>query len=86
MPLLMGYMLGNMMGGSSGFQQPVYRDRDGNAVVSGGGGRSYYNVGSFGGASASGARTFRPATQITQVSRGGFGGTASAMRGFSAGS
>lgn len=98
MPLLMGYMMGNMMGGSR-YAQPVYRDRDNNAVTpSAGGGAGAYRVGTFSGGSGgtgfgsagaggSAARTaaFQPAAQPTQISRGGFGSTASRFSGSSGG-
>jgi uncharacterized protein YgiB involved in biofilm formation len=71
MPLMMGYMVGNMMGGNR-FSQPVYRGPDNTAVMPGGGG--LLNVGRF---DSQGARpAFRPAMQIAPVSRGGFGSTA----------
>jgi uncharacterized protein YgiB involved in biofilm formation len=81
MPLLMGYMLGNMMSGPR-YAEPVYRDRNNNAVTPGAGGNGTYRVGSFAGggvatSTSAGARpAFRPASQVTQVSRGGFGTTA----------
>jgi uncharacterized protein YgiB involved in biofilm formation len=85
MPMLMGYMLGNMMGGNQ-FHQPVYRGRDGSAVMPNAG--RHFNVGSFAGAGAgaAAANSFRPAQQVTQVTRGGFGSTASAYRSTSSGS
>jgi uncharacterized protein YgiB involved in biofilm formation len=81
MPLLMGYMMGNMLGGPR-YAQPVYRDRDDNAVTPGRGGGGAYRVGSFSGTGAGTATTgtraaFRPAPQVTQISRGGFGSSAS---------
>ena len=83
MPMMMGYMLGNMMGGNS-FQQPVYRGRDGAAVMPAGG--KAYNVGNFAGSgSPADAKSFRPAAQVTQVARGGFGSSATAMRSTSSG-
>ncbi len=83
MPMMMGYMLGNMMGGNS-FQQPVYRGADGAAVMPNGG--KTYNVGTFSGpGSPADAKSFRPAAQVTQVARGGFGSTATAMRSSSSG-
>ncbi|HEU0070186.1 MAG TPA: DUF1190 domain-containing protein [Alphaproteobacteria bacterium] len=69
MPLLMGYMMGNMMGGNR-FNEPVYRDRQGNAVMNSGG--RAYNVGSFGATAGRTAASFRPAAP-TQIARGGFG-------------
>jgi len=76
MPLLMGYMMGNMLGGNR-FSQPVYRGRDGGAVMNNGG--RLYNVGNFGGATAAGrTASFRPA-QASPISRGGFGGSSAAF-------
>ena len=84
MPMLMGYMMGNMLGGNQ-FHQPVYRGRDGSAVMPNAG--KAFNVGSFAnaGSSATAAKSFRSAPQITQVARGGLGSTASAYRGTSFG-
>jgi uncharacterized protein YgiB involved in biofilm formation len=76
MPMLMGYMMGNMMGGNR-FSQPVYRGRDGSAVMNNGG--RLFNVGAFGGSGVGRAASFRPATQIAQVSRGGFGGSSASF-------
>jgi uncharacterized protein YgiB involved in biofilm formation len=75
MPLLMGYMVGNMMGGNR-FSQPVYRGPDNTAVMPNQG--RLFNVGRFDNAGAGvGSRpSFRPATHIAEVSRGGFGSTA----------
>lgn len=78
MPMLMGYMLGNALGGPSRFNQPVYRG-PGNTAVMPNQGR-LYNIGSFAGVGRTGATSFRPATQIAQVQRGGFGSTATAYR------
>lgn len=75
MPLLMGYMMGNMMGGNR-FSQPVYRGRDGGAVMNNNG--RLFNVGNFGGATAGRTASFRPA-QATPVTRGGFGGSSMAF-------
>ncbi len=71
MPMMMGYMIGNMMGGNR-FSQPVYRG-PGNSAVMPSGGR-LLNVGRFDSLGAGpGTRTaFQPAP----VSRGGFGSTA----------
>jgi uncharacterized protein YgiB involved in biofilm formation len=76
MPLLMGYMMGNLLSGSR-FSQPVYRGPNNSAVMPSGG--KLFNVGSFAGTGA-GATAFRPAAQVTQVARGGFGSTATAYR------
>jgi uncharacterized protein YgiB involved in biofilm formation len=96
MPLLMGYMIGNMMSGPR-YAQPVYRDRDNNAVTPGAGGSGAYRVGTFSGTgsgagtaggfsgASAGRATFQPAAQVTQVSRGGFGSTASRFSGTSGG-
>jgi uncharacterized protein YgiB involved in biofilm formation len=75
MPLMMGYMMGNMMNRNR-YSQPVYRGPGNTAVVPSGG--RLLNVGrfdNFGG--AAGTRpAFRPTAQLTPVSRGGFGSTA----------
>lgn len=76
MPLLMGYMMGNMLGGNR-FSQPVYRGPNNSAMMPSGG--KLFNVGSFAG-TGTGATAFRPAAQATQVARGGFGSTATAYR------
>jgi uncharacterized protein YgiB involved in biofilm formation len=76
MPMMMGYMMGNMMGGSR-FSQPVYRGPNDTAVMPSGGG--LLNVGRFDNLGA-GRAAFRPAAQITPVSRGGFGSTAANYR------
>jgi len=68
MPMMMGYMLGNMMGG--GWYGPVYRGRDNAAFTTTAGG-STYNVGSFNGSGRGAA--FSSSGAITQVARGGFG-------------
>ena len=78
MPMMMGFMVGNMVGNM--FSQPVYRGPANSAVMPSG--NKLYNVGSFAGAGQS--ASFRP-TQIAQVQRGGFGGTASAFRSTSGG-
>ncbi|MSP66747.1 MAG: DUF1190 domain-containing protein [Alphaproteobacteria bacterium] len=77
MPLLMGYMIGNALGGNR-FNQPVYRGPDNSAVMPRGG--KAFNVGNFAGSGVQGASGFRPAAQVTQVARGGFGTTATAFR------
>ena len=83
MPMMMGYMMGNMMGGGrSSFNQPVYRGANNTAVTQTSGGKMF-NIGSFGGAGRNAATSFRPATQVAQVgsvSRGGFGSSATAHR------
>lgn len=71
MPMMMGYMMGSMMGGSR-FSQPVYRG-PGNTAVMPSGGR-LLNVGRFD--NLGGRAAFRPAAQVAPVSRGGFGSTA----------
>ena len=71
MPLLMGYMMGNMMGGNR-YAQPVYRGQNNSAVVSNRG--RLFNVGNFD--NAAGRSAFRPATRVAEVRRGGFGTTA----------
>jgi len=78
LPMLMGYMIGNALAGNR-FSQPVYRGADNAAVMPKGG--KAFNVGSFpAGAGVQGAANFRPAAQVTQVARGGFGSTATAFR------
>jgi uncharacterized protein YgiB involved in biofilm formation len=80
MPLLMGYMMGNMLSGPSRYSAPVYRGPDNTAMTQGKGG-SLYNVGTFAGSgSTASSSSFRPATQVAQVSRGGFGSTGTAFR------
>lgn len=76
MPLLMGYMMGNMLGGNR-FSQPVFRGPNNSAVMPNRG--KLFNVGNFAG-TAAGSSAFRPAAQATQVARGGFGSTATAYR------
>jgi uncharacterized protein YgiB involved in biofilm formation len=75
MPLMMGYMIGNMLGGNR-FSQPVYRGPDNTAMMPSGG--RLMNVGRFDnfGAGAGARPAFRPAAQASEVSRGGFGSTA----------
>jgi uncharacterized protein YgiB involved in biofilm formation len=75
-PLMMGYMMGNMMGGGR-FSQPVYRGPNNTAIMPSRGG--LLNVGRFDNLAA-GRTAFRPAPQITPVSRGGFGSTAANYR------
>lgn len=69
MPMMMGYMIGNMMGG--GFNRPVYRGPDNSAMMGNQG--KFYNVGTFAGAGKD--ASFR-ASPITQTQRGGFGTSA----------
>ena len=76
MPMMMGYMMGNMMNGGR-YAQPVYRGPNNTAVMPAGG--RLLNVGRFDNLGA-GRAAFRPAPQITTVSRGGFGGTAANYR------
>lgn len=78
MPMLMGYMMGNMLGGQSRFNQPVYRGPDNTAMTQNRG--KMFNIGNFSGAGRTAASTFRPAAQVAQVQRGGFGSTATAYR------
>lgn len=77
MPMLMGYMMGNMLGGNR-YAAPVYRGPDNTAITQNRG--KMFNIGNFGGAGRSAASTFRPASQVAQVQRGGFGSSASAYR------
>ena len=82
MPMMMGYMMGNMLGGQSRFNQPVYRGPNNTAMTQTSSGKMF-NIGSFGGAGRNAATSFRPATQVAQVgsvSRGGFGSSATAHR------
>lgn len=74
MPLLMGYMIGNMFDGNR-YAQPVYRGPGNSAVVASGG--RQFNVGNF--TAAGGQTAFRATPQATSTARGGFGTTA---RGF----
>lgn len=79
MPMMMGYMLGNMMGGNNNrFNAPVYRGVDNTAVMPRNG--KFLNVGSFAGAGVRSAAAFRPAAQVAPVSRSGFGSTAASYR------
>ena len=59
------------------FAQPVYRGPNNTAVMPNGG--RLLNVGRFDNLGA-GRAAFRPAPQITTVSRGGFGSTAASYR------
>jgi uncharacterized protein YgiB involved in biofilm formation len=77
MPMLMGYMMGNMLGGNR-YAAPVYRGPENTAITQNRG--KMFNIGNFGGAGRSAASTFRPASQIAQVQRGGFGSSATAYR------
>lgn len=77
MPLLMGYMMGNMLSGNR-YSQPVWRGTNNQAVMPGKSG-GFFGVGSFG-SNATGTSAFRPATQVAQVPRGGFGSTATSYR------
>ena len=81
MPMLMGYMMGNMLGGPSRFNEPVYRGPNGSAITQNSSGKMF-NIGSFSGVGRSAATSFRssPATQVGSVSRGGFGSTSTAYR------
>jgi uncharacterized protein YgiB involved in biofilm formation len=78
MPMLMGYMMGNMLGG--GFNQPVYRGPDNTALTRSGG--QTYNVGTFAGSGRNG--TFQPGA-ATPVQRGGFGTSVASYRSTSSG-
>jgi uncharacterized protein YgiB involved in biofilm formation len=79
MPMLMGYMMGNMLGGQNRFYEPVYRGPNNTAITQTRGGKMF-NIGSFSGVGRGAASSFRPATQVAQVQRGGFGSKASAFR------
>ena len=78
MPLLMGYMMGNMLSGGNRYSQPVWRGTNNQGVMPGKSG-GFFGVGNFD-RSATGASSFRPATQVAQVPRGGFGSMATAFR------
>ncbi len=82
MPLLMGYMMGNMLGGNR-FASPVFRGLNNTAVMPNRG--QLYNVGRFGGTVPGVRPTFQASASPQPVARGGFGGTASAYRGTSGG-
>jgi uncharacterized protein YgiB involved in biofilm formation len=86
MPMLMGYMLGNMLGGNQ-FNQPVYRGPNNSALTSSRSGKAY-NIGTFAGTgrTATATSSFRPSTQVTQVSRGGFGSSSRSYSSTSSGS
>lgn len=77
MPMLMGYMMGNMLGGNR-YAAPVYRGPDNTAITQNRG--KMFNVGNFAGGGRTAASTFRPAAQVAQVQRGGFGSKATAFR------
>ena len=66
MPMMMGYMMGNLMSG--GFNRPVYRGPNNSAMMGNQG--KFYNVGSFAGAGKSANFSASP---VTQTQRGGFG-------------
>lgn len=78
MPMMMGYMLGNMMAGGNRFNAPIYRGVNNTAVMPRNG--KFLNVGSFAGSGARSATAFRPAAQVAPVSRSGFGSTAASFR------
>jgi uncharacterized protein YgiB involved in biofilm formation len=73
MPLMMGYMLGNMMGGPGYMSQPLYRPA---------GSQTYYSAAGTGVATGPGKvnvsqAAFKPqASAVGSVSRGGFGSSA----------
>lgn len=71
MPMMMGYMMGNMLSGGSAFNRPVYRGPDNSAMMGNQG--KFYNVGTFAGAGKD--ASFR-ASPVTQTQRGGFGTSA----------
>ena len=77
MPIMAGYMLGNLLGGNR-FNQPVYRGPGNSAVMPKGG--KFFNVGSFASPTAGGRAGFQPAAQFAEVKRGGLGSTAMASR------
>lgn len=75
MPLMMGYMLGNMLSNNR-YNQPVYRGPNNEAVMPRNG--RFFNVGAFSGG-VNKAAGFQRAAQVTPVTRGGFGGTSKAF-------
>jgi len=83
MPMLMGYMMGNMLGGNR-FAGPVYRGPDNTAITQNRG--KMFNIGNFSGAGRTAASSFQRSSQVAQVQRGGFGSTATAQRSSTAGS
>lgn len=79
MPMMMGYMLGNMMGGNA-YNSPVYRGPNNSAMTQAGG--KVFNAGTFAGTGR--GASFNQSASFSPVSRGGFGSTA--MRHTSSGS
>ena len=81
MPMMMGYMMGNMLGGR-GWGSPVYRDRANTGFTTAPNGKTY-NVGTF--SSGAGRNASFQQGALTQVSRNGFGASSRSYSG-SAGS
>ncbi len=78
LPLLAGYMIGNMMGGRGLGAKPLYRTSAGRYATPGGGTilsglRGKTNLGANSFAAAPNTRTAAPLTRSTVQSRGGFG-------------
>ncbi|TDL79664.1 DUF1190 domain-containing protein [Palleronia sediminis] len=91
LPLLAGYMIGNMLGGRGMAAQPLYRTQGGRFATPGGGttlsglrGRTNLAPAAF--SSAPSTRTAAPLSRAAVQSRGGFGagrtGGGTAARGF----
>ncbi|WP_335947237.1 MULTISPECIES: DUF1190 domain-containing protein [Salipiger] len=90
MPLLAGYLIGNMLGGQRGLAaQPMYRNANGRFTTPAGGttyanntGRANLNPSTFNKAPVTAGKP--PLTRATAASRGGFGGskTGSGLRSF----
>lgn len=89
MPLLAGYLIGNMLGGRSGLagSQPLYKTADGRfsnatgaSTYSANSGRTQLNASSFTRPQATVGRA--PMTQASVASRGGFGKTGGFRGGF----
>lgn len=88
MPLMAGYLLGNMLGGRQGMaaSQPMYRTADGkfaNAsgsnVYNGNSGKAKLGASSFNKPAATAGKA--PMTKASVASRGGFGSSAAARSG-----
>lgn len=88
MPLIAGYLIGNMLGGGRGLgAQPMYRTADGrfttpsgNATYTNNSGKAKLNAGAFAKAPVTAGKP--PMTKATAVSRGGFGSSSTRSGGF----